>query len=138
LKPLDLPETAAYIAGRIRRVGGQPGEIFTKEAIVRIYGASSGIPRSINVLCDNALIGGFAAQVKPIGAPIVEDVCRDFDLVVGPGPGERDAAGAGACVALSPSPPVTSAPAGPASVATSRRDPDMFALYTRKRRFSFF
>ena len=37
----------------------------------------------MNVLCDNALIGGFAAQVKPIPVEIVEDVCRDFDLLAG-------------------------------------------------------
>ena len=34
----------------------------------------------MNVISDNALIGGFAAQVKPINAEFVEDVCRDFDI----------------------------------------------------------
>jgi general secretion pathway protein A len=80
LKPLTLDETAGYISGRLRIAGGSPGEIFTRETVMAIHGASAGIPRTINVLCDNALIGGFAAHVKPVPVEIVDDVCRDFDL----------------------------------------------------------
>ena len=80
LKPLTLDETAAYISGRLRIAGGLPGQIFTRETVVAIHHYSSGIPRTINVLCDNALIGGYAAQVKPISLEIVQDVCADFDL----------------------------------------------------------
>ncbi len=80
LKPLTLDETAAYVSGRLRIAGGSPSEIFTRDAVVAIHTASRGIPRTVNVLCDNALIGGFAAQAKPIPVEIVEDVCRDFDL----------------------------------------------------------
>lgn len=80
LRPLTLEETAAYISGRLRIAGGSPGEIFTRETVIAIHEASAGIPRTVNVLCDNALISGFAAQVKPIPVEVVEDVCRDFDL----------------------------------------------------------
>lgn len=80
LQPLSLDETAAYVSGRLRIAGGAPSEIFTRDAVVAIHTASRGIPRTINVLCDNTLIGGFAAQAKPIPVEIVEDVCRDFDL----------------------------------------------------------
>ena len=34
----------------------------------------------MNVISDNALMGGFAAQVKPINAAFVEEVCKDFDI----------------------------------------------------------
>ena len=37
LKPLDLPQTAAYIASRIRTAGGDPGKIFTREAVTLIH-----------------------------------------------------------------------------------------------------
>lgn len=78
--PLDFRESAAYIAGRLRIAGGDPAQIFTREAILAIHETSGGIPRVINVLCDNALMGGFAAQVKPVVRKLVEDVCRDFDI----------------------------------------------------------
>jgi general secretion pathway protein A len=80
LRPFDLVNTASYIAGRLRIAGGKPTEIFTKEAVTAIYEASAGLPRTINVICDNALIGGFAAHARPVTAQIVAEVCRDFDL----------------------------------------------------------
>ncbi len=80
LRPLTFGETAAYISGRLRIAGGAPEKTFTREAVLRIHDVSKGIPRTINVLCDNALIGGFAAQARPIPVALVEEVCRDFDL----------------------------------------------------------
>ena len=80
LAPFDLPETAAYIAGRLRIAGGEPAAIFTRESIHAIYDASSGVPRTINVICDNALVGGFASQTKPITRALIEEVRHDFDL----------------------------------------------------------
>lgn len=80
LRTLDFPETAAYIAGRIRIAGGRPADIFSREAVSAIYEASAGVPRTINVVCDNVLIGGFARQVKPITCALVRDVMADFDL----------------------------------------------------------
>jgi general secretion pathway protein A len=81
LKALTINETAAYISGRLRIAGASPAEVFTREAVVAIHKAAAGIPRTINVLCDNAMIGGFAAQVKPIRLDTIEEVCRDFDLL---------------------------------------------------------
>ena len=40
----------------------------------------------ISVICDNALVNGFAMDVKPVSRPIVLEVCRDFEL-------ERDTPG---------------------------------------------
>jgi general secretion pathway protein A len=80
LAPFNLDETCSYIAGRLRIAGGMPGDIFSQEAVIAIHKASQGNPRIINVLCDNALIGGFAMQVKPIVSRMVEDVCREFNV----------------------------------------------------------
>jgi type II secretory pathway predicted ATPase ExeA len=76
----DFMETAAYIAGRLRIAGGDPARIFSREAILAIHEASRGVPRTVNVICDNALIGAFAAQTRPVLRSLVENVCRDFDL----------------------------------------------------------
>ena len=83
LAALDLVETAAYIAGRIRIAGGAPAEIFTRNAVDAIFGGSKGIPRVVNVICHNALISGFATQSKPIPRSTVEEVLSDFDLTGG-------------------------------------------------------
>ncbi len=80
LRPLDLRATAALIAGRIRVAGGNPPEVFTPAAVELVYRYSGGVARTINVICDNALLSGFAAEQKPVGPALVEEVCRDFDL----------------------------------------------------------
>ncbi len=80
LSPLDLNETAAYVAARVRVAGGRPDALFTRDAILTIHQHSLGIPRTISVLCDNALVNGFASDVKPVGRQLVEEVCRDFQL----------------------------------------------------------
>jgi len=81
LRRLQLRETASYVSGRLRIAGGSPKDIFTRDAVVAIHEASTGIPRLINVIADNALIGGFAAQLKPVSVEIVDEVCSDFDVM---------------------------------------------------------
>lgn len=83
LKPLDLRSTAALIAGRIRVAGGNPADIFTPAAVELVYRYSGGVARTINVICDNALLSGFAADQRPVRPALVEEVCRDFDLALG-------------------------------------------------------
>ena len=78
--PLDLGDTAAYIVSRIRTAGGNTTKLFTREAVTLIHEFSRGIPRVINVMCDNALISGFALKRQPVDRDIVAEVCRDFDL----------------------------------------------------------
>jgi general secretion pathway protein A len=80
LEPLALVETASYIATRIRVAGGDTMRIFTREAVALIHERSGGIPRTISVICDNALVNGFALEQRPVGRDVVLDVCRDFDL----------------------------------------------------------
>lgn len=99
LAPLTLPETAAYVAGRIRLAGGNAAYLFSRDAIIAVYEHSRGIPRTISVICDNALLTGFAAERRPVDTAIIDEVCGDFDL-------ERAvAASASACAAEPPEPP---------------------------------
>jgi len=78
--PFDFHETAAYIATRIRVAGGVPSKLFTREAVWVIHEHSRGIPRTISVICDNALVSGMALDRQPIDQSIVLEVCKDFHL----------------------------------------------------------
>src|SRR4029450_12384713 len=80
LKPLDLPETAAYIASRINTAGGQAYKLFTREAVQLIHEFSRGIPRTISVMCDNALLGGMALGRQPVDRETVNAACRATHL----------------------------------------------------------
>ena len=82
LRPLRIAETAAYIAGRIGVAGGEAAGMFTQEAVELVHHCSHGVPRTISVICDNALLAGFAADERPVGRHTIADVCRDLDLAV--------------------------------------------------------
>jgi general secretion pathway protein A len=77
LEPLDQQETRAYIYHRINIVAGDGTQIFDGAACDAIYEHSRGIPRVINLLCDTALVYGFAEQKRTIDARIVNAVAHD-------------------------------------------------------------
>jgi type II secretory pathway predicted ATPase ExeA len=76
LRPLDAREVANYIAFRLQAVGSTR-PLFTQEACGLIAAASGGIPRMINVLCDTALVYGFANEQRVIADSLVRDVIAD-------------------------------------------------------------
>jgi general secretion pathway protein A len=81
LRPLTPAETGAYLAGRIRAAGGIGAHVFTREAVMLIHERASGIPRLISVIADNALLTAYALKAKPVSSRIVDEVCRDLDLL---------------------------------------------------------
>lgn len=80
ISPFELHETAAYIASRLRTAGGVPSKLFSREAVSLIHEHSGGIPRTVSVICDNALLSGMALERQPVDQAIVLEVCRDFLL----------------------------------------------------------
>jgi general secretion pathway protein A len=80
LEPLTLAETAGYVEGRLQTVGGDVTRTFTGAAVQAVFAHSGGIPRTVSVICENALITGFALSARPIDHDVVMEVCRDLDL----------------------------------------------------------
>ncbi len=78
---LTPDESFSYIRHRLVRAGMQDKEttIFTSAAMRFIVNQSQGIPRKINIICDNALSSGFAFNLKPIPEKIVKNVIADLD-----------------------------------------------------------
>jgi len=82
IKPLpSIEETERYITSRLLVAGAERTAIFSPAAIDYIFRCSDGIPRSINNLCDNALLAGYAAGEATIGRSIVEEVADTFDML---------------------------------------------------------
>jgi general secretion pathway protein A len=85
--PLNLTDTSAYIAQRLRIAGANGEPIFSPEAVSKIFEYSQGIPRVINLLCEHALISGFVDRQEPIVPETINTVAREFELdVVSPIP----------------------------------------------------
>lgn len=92
LAPLDLEETRGYIERRLQLAAAQAEApaMFSRDTTAAVYRHSRGIPRLINVICENALITGYARQVQTITPDIIADIASDFRLnVVQPSQLER-------------------------------------------------
>jgi general secretion pathway protein A len=84
LEPLDSTETRGYIERRLHLAGANSSDqkLFPVETIADIYQHSHGIPRLINTICENALIAGYARQLRSITPDIIDDIATDFRLNV--------------------------------------------------------
>ena len=69
LTPLSADESLAYIRYRLEKAGAESTNIFTRGALRRIVRHAGGIPRLLNILCDNALITGLGYQKRSFRVP---------------------------------------------------------------------
>ena len=76
LTALDQVETANYIAHRLEKAGGAKG-LFTTAAVEMIYQLSGGIPRSINLICQAALVYGFVDEARQITQDTIRQINHD-------------------------------------------------------------
>ena len=79
LSPLSLVECQEYIYNRLKHAGGRP-DLFTLKAIESIHEYAGGIPRLINVICDNAMINAYAVDKFLIEPPLIQEVADDLCL----------------------------------------------------------
>ena len=79
LKPLSEKETKEYIEKRLQ-IAGTQDPLFTKKAIKEVYRSSGGIPRLINILCDNSLLNGYSSDQRIIGTKLVQEAAKDLKL----------------------------------------------------------
>ncbi|MGH7845104.1 MAG: hypothetical protein ACREQW_08045, partial [Candidatus Binatia bacterium] len=84
LRPLSFVECREYIARRLEVAGGDIG-IFTTKALESVYRYAAGIPRLVNVLCDNGMLTAYALEKREVDAAMVLEVADDLNLNVGSG-----------------------------------------------------
>jgi general secretion pathway protein A len=72
LRPMNFDDTTRYIAFRLVRASkGRPNVDFSREALEHIFAYSKGVPRLVNLACDNALLVGFSTQTHLIDSGVV-------------------------------------------------------------------
>jgi len=77
LDGLSQNEVGEYIRHRLKVGEAENLDLFDNDAIDAIYENSGGIPRLINILCDTALVYGFADGLKVIDKGILENVIEE-------------------------------------------------------------
>ncbi len=78
LLPLTRQELTEYIQSRLTAAGCADPRLFSRDAEERIFEISTGIPRLINIVCDNALVIGYALGKKRIGVDVVNEAAADL------------------------------------------------------------
>lgn len=80
LNHLKPQHVGSFIRHRLRIAGCEWENLFTEDAIQRIALYSDGIPRLINILCDNALLSAYSEYASRVSAKIIEEVAHDLRL----------------------------------------------------------
>ncbi len=80
LRPLAAEEVGLYIESRLTTVGYSRRGLFDAEAIARLAHYSRGIPRLINVLCDNACLIACINSKSAIGAVEIDEAAHELRL----------------------------------------------------------
>ncbi|HEX5473891.1 MAG TPA: XrtA/PEP-CTERM system-associated ATPase [Vicinamibacterales bacterium] len=79
LQPLDAEETAAYVNHRLRRAALDAPLEFPRAATDLVHRRSRGVPRIVNVICDAALVFGYAEDRRQIDRGLVEEVLTELE-----------------------------------------------------------
>lgn len=74
---LDVHETGEFVRHRLK-IAGAEKDIFSPDALLRVYEFSAGIPRRINIICDHALLLGFVQETKTVTGDTVSECVKDL------------------------------------------------------------
>jgi general secretion pathway protein A len=77
ISPLTPVECEEYIRHRLARAGCTRAIPFTKTALKEIVRHARGIPRILNILCDNALLTAFGYRKEKVDKNIVKEIIID-------------------------------------------------------------
>lgn len=77
LSPLDAGETWEYIHYRLQKAGWEGDQLFTDQAVELLFVKSKGVPRSINILCDMALVYAFGDELPEVNEELIQQVIAD-------------------------------------------------------------
>ena len=80
LWPFDAEETRFYVDERLRLAGYTGKGIFTGSAYREIYAVTGGVPRLVNIVCDGALLQGFARQLPRLRPAEIREVAEELEL----------------------------------------------------------
>lgn len=79
LGALSTDDVSGYIDHRLKVAGANGAPVFDEEAKNAIFRASSGVPRLVNVLCDQALLEAFVNDRRHVGLETIRKVVGEMD-----------------------------------------------------------
>ena len=80
LEPLGEDDTAAYVRHRLKVAGAKDIDLFSAKALATVWRRTAGLPRLINIVCEQALVNAFGAGQKRVDESLVDEAVRDLGL----------------------------------------------------------
>ncbi|HET6418608.1 MAG TPA: AAA family ATPase [Geobacteraceae bacterium] len=78
LSGMDFEDTVDYVNHRLSVAGGGNGVSFATAALGRVFRFSGGVPRLINLVCDRALLAGYARGQRQITSRLAAVAVKDL------------------------------------------------------------
>jgi len=79
LDTLSSSEVSAYIDHRLRIAGLQDGQILDAESKLEVFKASRGVPRLVNIICDQALLLAYVEDERSVTADTIRRVISEWE-----------------------------------------------------------
>jgi general secretion pathway protein A len=80
LRAFSEDETVGYIRTRLAKAGLDEQAVFSPQILSAIHCCTQGIPRVINIMCDNLLLTAFALEQKIVTQKMLDEVAADMRL----------------------------------------------------------
>jgi general secretion pathway protein A len=80
LEPLGEDDTAAYVRHRLKIAGATDVDLFSARALATVWRRTAGLPRLINIVCEQALVNAFGANRRKVDESLVDEAVRDLGL----------------------------------------------------------
>jgi general secretion pathway protein A len=79
IKHMSTKDSINYLNHRLSLSAKGNKPVFSKRAVNKIVDYSKGVPRVINILCENSLVAGYGLQKKPVSLKIVKKVIAEYE-----------------------------------------------------------
>jgi|GEM_PF-2911891 len=79
IKPIETEETIEYIFHRMRVAGSSSFESFSDDALWRIVNFARGVPRLINLACNQAMISAYSSGRLPVDEKAVLEALKELE-----------------------------------------------------------
>jgi general secretion pathway protein A len=112
LNPLQREEAFEYIEHKLQESGGSTKKTFGKRALQLLVQHSHGIPRQLNLLCNNALIRAYGSDLRIVTMKVAREAIREFENLAGTGEKFDEPIGRRALHSITSHPAISSAGVG--------------------------
>lgn len=79
LGALSEEDVSSYITHRLKVAGATNGDLFDEEARREVFRAARGVPRMVNVICDQALLQAFVGDERVVRGETVHRVIAEME-----------------------------------------------------------